>query len=136
MKNLLALLLILWIIPAHALNIHVATTGSDSNKGTQSKPLLSIEAAQKKLRASGRIGKEFCKIIIHRGTYRLNTPLSMTTDDGGSEKYPVIYCAAENEEVVITELLFYRTLCLYVRWLLIFFEQFQYLTNALIEFLY
>ena len=103
MKNyLLTTLLILWLIPLNALNIYVATTGADTNKGTQSNPLLTIKAAQKKLKASGKIGQESCKIIIHQGTYRLTTPLSITTTDGGSEKYPVIYTAAENEKLVIT----------------------------------
>ena len=102
LKNLVLLFLMLWIIPVYALNIHVATNGTDTNNGTKSKPLLSIEAAQKKLKASGRIGKEPCKIIIHQGVYRLTTPLRLTTEDGGSEKYPVVYCAADQEEVVLT----------------------------------
>ena len=102
MKNLITLLLILCIVPMYALDIHVATNGSDANEGTASKPLLTIEAAQKKLRASGRLGKEPCQIIIHQGTYRLNTPLKITTEDSGTEQFPVMYAAAKNEEVVIT----------------------------------
>ncbi|WP_179351281.1 right-handed parallel beta-helix repeat-containing protein [Winogradskyella vidalii] len=102
MKNLITLLLILSIVPMYALDIHVATNGSDANEGTASKPLLTIEAAQKKLRASGRLGKEPCQIIIHQGTYRLNTPLRITTEDSGSEQFPVMYAAAKNEEVVVT----------------------------------
>ncbi|WP_179348353.1 PDZ domain-containing protein [Winogradskyella pacifica] len=102
MKNVITLLLILSIMPMYALDIHVATTGSDSNEGTASKPLLTIEAAQKKLRASGRLGKEPCQIIMHQGTYRLNTPLRITTEDSGTEQFPVMYAAAKNEEVVIT----------------------------------
>ena len=78
-KKLITLLLVLSFIPIYALDIHVAPNGSDSNKGTKSKPLLTIEAAQKKLRASGRLGKESCKIIIHQGIYRLSTPLKITT---------------------------------------------------------
>ena len=50
MKKLITLLLVLSFIPIYALDIHVAPNGSDSNKGTKSKPLLTIEAAQKKLR--------------------------------------------------------------------------------------
>ena len=72
MKHIISILFILWITPAHALNIHVATTGSNSNNGTNSSPLLSINAAQKVLKASGLIGKEPCKIKLHQGTYRLD----------------------------------------------------------------
>ena len=32
----------------------------------------------------------------------MTTPLRITPEDGGSEKHPIIYCAADNEEVVIT----------------------------------
>lgn len=46
-KKLITLLLVLSFIPIYALDIHVAPNGSDSNKGTKSKPLLTIEAAQK-----------------------------------------------------------------------------------------
>ena len=102
MKNLITLLLILSIVPMYALDIHVATNGSDSNKGTKFKPLRTIKAAQAKLRASGLIGKEACNIIIHEGVYRLKTPLQITTADSGSEKFPVVYAAAKDEDVVIT----------------------------------
>ncbi len=53
MKKLITLLLALCIMPMYALDIHVATNGSDSNKGTKFKPLRTIKAAQAKLRASG-----------------------------------------------------------------------------------
>jgi len=102
MKKLITLLLALCIMPMYALDIHVATNGSDSNKGTKSKPLRTIKAAQAKLRASGLIGKEACNIIIHEGVYRLKTPLQITTADSGSEKFPVVYAAAKNEKVIVT----------------------------------
>ena len=102
MKKLITLLLALCIMPMYAIDIHVATNGSDSNKGTKFNPLRTIKAAQAKLRASGLIGKEACTIIIHEGIYRLKTPLQISTADSGSEKFPVIYTAAKNENVVIT----------------------------------
>lgn len=102
MKNIISALLILSTFSIHALDIHVATNGSDSNEGTKDKPLLSIEAAQHKLKSSGLIGKELCRIIIHEGIYRLSTPIKITTEDSGSQQYPVTYCAAKNEKVVFT----------------------------------
>ncbi|SDS23138.1 Right handed beta helix region [Polaribacter sp. KT25b] len=102
MKKIITLLLVLCIVPLYALDIHVATNGSDANDGTASKPLLTIKAAQAKLRASGLLGKEACNIVIHEGVYRLITPLQITTADSGSEQFPVVYSAAKNENVVIT----------------------------------
>ncbi len=101
-KNGIALFLLLAIIPAYALDLHVALHGSDNNNGTPSKPFRTIEKAQSTLRYSGLLGKESCRIIIHQGYYRLTTPLRITTEDSGSTQFPVIYCAAENEEVVLS----------------------------------
>ncbi|WP_299668775.1 PDZ domain-containing protein [uncultured Polaribacter sp.] len=101
-RNFIISLFIISIIPVNALEIHVAINGNDSNTGTIYEPLATIEAAQKALRSSGLLGKESCRIIMHTGTYRLNTPIRITTDDDGSDQFPVIYCAGNNEEVTIT----------------------------------
>ncbi|GAA3651341.1 PDZ domain-containing protein [Flavivirga jejuensis] len=94
--------MLLCTISTYAIDIHVATNGSDANKGTETQPLRNIQTAIDKLKASGLIGKEPCSIIIHQGTYRLTTPLNISIEDGGSEKFPVVYHAAKNEKVTIT----------------------------------
>ena len=64
MKNLIVLFLTFSVIgmsckvkkdivvsPVNAMDIHVATNGNDASKGTESNPLLTIEAAQKKIKS-------------------------------------------------------------------------------------
>ena len=82
--------------------VHVAKNGNDLNRGTISDPVATIEAAQKILRSSGKMGKEPCKVIIHQGTYRITKPIQFGPEDSGSKEFPVVYCASDNKEVVIT----------------------------------
>ena len=61
-----------------AKDIHVATTGNDSNEGSESAPLLTIHKAMEMVQAGDRI-------LIHEGTYtiseRIKIPALPTTAD-------------------------------------------------------
>ncbi len=90
LKTLLPLALIPF--PALALDIHVAPDRETST----------LTAARDALRASGKLGKEPCQVLIHSGTYRLDQPLELTPDDSGSKEHPAIWKAAGDGKVVIT----------------------------------
>ena len=66
------------MMSASATDIHVATTGSDTNAGTEGAPLQTIQKALELVKAGDRI-------LIHEGTYyitkRLKIPELPTTPD-------------------------------------------------------
>ena len=71
----------LWLctaLTASATDIHVATTGSDDNPGTEAAPLLTIHKAVERVQAGDRI-------LIHEGTYviseRIKIPALPTSAD-------------------------------------------------------
>ena len=53
------------IVSVHATDIHVATTGSDTNDGTEAAPLATIHKAMELVKAGDRI-------LIHEGTYTIS----------------------------------------------------------------
>ena len=57
--------LVLYAVNLSATDIHVATTGDDSNAGTEAAPLLTIHKAIEKVQAGDRI-------LIHEGTYTIS----------------------------------------------------------------
>ena len=52
------------LVSVHATDIHVATTGNDTNSGTEAAPLLTIGKALELVQAGDRI-------LIHEGTYNI-----------------------------------------------------------------
>ncbi len=74
----LHLLLLLGVTFAQAADIHVATTGSDTNAGTEEAPLLTIHKAMELVQAGDRI-------LVHEGTYviseRIKIPALPTNPD-------------------------------------------------------
>jgi hypothetical protein len=53
------------IVSVHATDIHVATTGSDTNDGTEAAPLATIHKAMELVKAGDRI-------LVHEGTYTIS----------------------------------------------------------------
>ena len=76
----------------HGAEFHVATTGNDTNPGSQAAPLRSIQHAAD-LAQPGDL------ITVHEGTYRerVNPPRG-----GTSDQQRIVYQAAPGEKVVIT----------------------------------
>ncbi len=54
----------------HADDIHVATTGNDSNEGTETAPLLTIHKAMERVKAGDRI-------LVHEGTYTISERIKL-----------------------------------------------------------
>ncbi|MDP4778488.1 MAG: PDZ domain-containing protein [Opitutales bacterium] len=74
---------------AHAVDLYVSPSGSDSNSGLSGQPLASLTGAQQKARAFA--GKEAVTVNVADGVYYLPETLIFTPEDSGSEKYPVVY---------------------------------------------
>jgi len=77
--------------PVKAKEIHVSKTGSDSNAGTETMPLLSISKAAE-IADAGDI------ITVHAGTYR---EWVKPARGGNSEEQRITYQAAKGEEVFV-----------------------------------
>ncbi len=101
------LLLPLSVEPAE---IFVSKAGNDSWSGTLAEPnpgktdgpLLTIAAAQKKVRSFLTEQKKSIKVIIRKGTYRLEKPLVFTPEDSGTQRDPVIWTSYQDEKVIIS----------------------------------
>jgi alpha-N-arabinofuranosidase len=85
------LTIIAWATALHATEFHVALTGKDSNAGTQSAPLLTIQRA-------ADLAQPGDTITVHEGVYRerINPPRG-----GESEAKRIVYQAAPGEKVEI-----------------------------------
>jgi hypothetical protein len=98
-----AVLICVSIQGALAKDVYIAANGSDSNPGTKSKPMASLQAAQKVVRASIKAGlKEPVNVIIGSGTYYLAAPLSLMPEDSGTAGYSITWQAAKDEKVILS----------------------------------
>jgi hypothetical protein len=88
---------------ALAKDFYISAKGKDTNPGTKTEPLASLQGAQREVRAYIKTGlKEPVNIIIGGGTYYLNKTLSLTPEDSGTAEYPFTWCAAKDERVVLS----------------------------------
>ena len=79
---------------------HVSPNGSDTNSGRVDSPFATLARAQTEARKFAR--REAVSIVVHDGTYYLESSLLFTAEDSGTEKYPVVYQAATGESPVIS----------------------------------
>ncbi|MFN5421839.1 MAG: right-handed parallel beta-helix repeat-containing protein [bacterium] len=88
-----------------AQEIHVSINGNDHHEGSATHPLATLEAARDLARTykdHNNVEKSGLKIIIHGGQYNLRSSLQFDERDGGSHDAPVIWKAADGEQVRIT----------------------------------
>ena len=83
--------------------IHVAPNGSDTNPGTQSKPLATLDAARQRTHAIvQQMAEGQVRVVIHDGVYRIDAPIVFTPDDGGTDTVSVNYVAAPDAKPLIS----------------------------------
>ncbi|MCK5174163.1 MAG: carbohydrate-binding protein, partial [Planctomycetes bacterium] len=89
--NSIIMAVMLAAISLQAREYHVATTGLDSNKGSQAKPFLTIQHA-------ADIAQPGDTVTVHKGVYRerINPPRGGTSDDNR-----IVYQVARGENAVI-----------------------------------
>lgn len=78
---------------------YVATTGSDSNPGTEEAPFATIQKARDVIRAGNQKG---ATVFIRGGRYELSTGITFTADDSGEPGSPNIYRNYPGEYPIFT----------------------------------
>jgi len=92
----------LLVLPGHAAQLYVSTSGSDSNPGTSNKPFATLERARdevRKLRQDGRLSNGGLTIWLRGGDYLRTNALQLTTADSGTPDAPIVWCACKGETV-------------------------------------
>ncbi len=96
------LLGVMWIMTctACATNstiLHVNSMGSDTNPGTQEKPLATLYGARDAVRTLART--DVIQVLIAGGTYYLDEPLRLMSIDSGTPNVPIKWQAMAGETV-------------------------------------
>lgn len=80
--------------PSCSKDYFVATDGNDSTgNGSSSKPFLTINRAQAIVRSDAAKGQCTINVNIRSGTYTLSEAINFSSEDSGSDQYPVVYRA-------------------------------------------
>lgn len=105
MKHLSQLIFLLLFAPLTqgAINYYVATNGNDSNPGSLASPFATLTKARDQVRTLVSAGLTD-HIIIHvrGGIYRLESPLTLTTQDSGTTSYSITWRGYGTEIATIT----------------------------------
>lgn len=96
--------LVLALHLAGAAEFHVAPTGTDDNPGTAGQPFQTLERARDAVRVFKQAGHvvEPATVWLHGGTYQPGKTLALESQDSGTEKAPVRWCAAPGETPVVS----------------------------------
>ncbi|MFA9392429.1 MAG: right-handed parallel beta-helix repeat-containing protein [Prolixibacteraceae bacterium] len=86
------------------LKIFVSPSGNDSNSGSITSPLQTIDAAKRMIREQRKKFKHGASInvFMREGTYSLDQCIVFTNEDSGKSDAPITYQSYNNEEVRIT----------------------------------
>jgi parallel beta-helix repeat protein len=85
-----------------AIDLYVATNGSDQNPGTIRRPFASLERARdavRNLNQTGGLPAGGVTVQIRGGTYYLTDAFELTEKDSGTKQSPIVYRQYNNEEV-------------------------------------
>jgi hypothetical protein len=83
--------------------LYVSTLGNDTHPGTVEKPFATLERAKfavRSLRAADSLRQ--ISVVVRKGVYFLEKTLEFDPADGGSNRAPVIWRAADGEKVVLS----------------------------------
>lgn len=89
---------------AAAAELFVATTGSDTDPGTQNKPFRTLERARdavRQLKAEGGVPAGGVTVNIRGGEYSLADSFALGAEDSGTAESPITYRAYDGEDVEI-----------------------------------
>ena len=87
----------------------VSPRGNDNWSGTLAEPgegdgpFATMTRARDAVRSLLTAQKRGIRVVVRGGTYYLNSPLEFGPEDSGTEKAPVVYAAAAEERVVLSE---------------------------------
>lgn len=82
--------------------LYIAPNGSDTNAGTRTAPLATLQESQKRARELRAANKDDAlTITLAAGNYYLNEPLHLGAEDSGTESARVVICGEEGATVRI-----------------------------------
>ena len=101
---LLFLLLFCTDLYGQETSIHISPFGNDQYKGTEKKPVASIERAKQLVKEimMKQVHYDTIRVIFHEGTYRLSKGIILDADASGTKKSPIIYQSNKGEKVIIS----------------------------------
>jgi len=88
--------------PLRAAELWVAPDGDDAAAGTKARPLKTLDAARRKVRAMPERGKEPVTVHLAGGTYYLPETVVFTAEDSSAEAAPITYTGASGARVVLS----------------------------------
>ena len=97
-----SILIAFTLTESEAVELHVATNGSDRNPGTAKKPFATLVRAREAVRKLKSKKLEPIVVIVHGGTYFQKSTFELTTADSGTAQHPITWKAAPNEAVHLT----------------------------------
>lgn len=85
--------------------LYVSVHGNDKNVGTKIAPFKSLEAARdavRKLKSLSGLPAGGVQIIVLEGTYLINNSFTLTEEDSGTVKAPIVYQGVQKDKVVLS----------------------------------
>ena len=74
-------------------NVFVSPSGKDSNPGTQSAPVKTVQRAQQLVRALNDNMSADVTVVLADGFYRLTSPLTLSSADSGTNGHNIVWTA-------------------------------------------
>lgn len=96
LAHLLAAALLTQVAASASTVLHVSPQGSDSGKGTEASPFLTVGRARDEIRALKKSGKAGpVDVVLAPGRYPVTSTITFSQEDSGKEGAPITYRAAE-----------------------------------------
>ena len=85
-------------------SIHIAPSGNNTHDGTKDNPVATISRAKQLIRKAKiqQADQDTIRVFFHEGVYRLKHGITLTANESGTAKRPVILQNYKDEKVVIT----------------------------------
>lgn len=87
---------------ANQIKLYVAPDGKESNPGTKSQPLATLEGARDAVRKIDQPLKKHIVVEFATGTYHIKNPVKFDDRDSGRNGHKVVYRAAPGAKPVLT----------------------------------
>ena len=98
-----ALMLSSWLYAQSTQSIYVSKRGKDSNKGTKSAPVATLEEGLRKVAALKKSkSKAAVELVVLEGKYYLSESLVLDESYSGTEKTPFVIRAEDGKQVVLS----------------------------------
>jgi hypothetical protein len=90
------------LLPSASTALYVSPQGNDSNPGTQSQPIQTLQHARDLVRAMNTNMSGDITVYLASGTYRLSQPLALDQQDSGTNGHNIIYTAVSGQQPIIS----------------------------------